>query len=85
LIFRVLQNSHLIHTTPRVASVTVSLKPVLTADRIHVNNLEKGFVEYLADQAIDAMIYNVKYTIYSPLMPFSILMICLKTPCSKLL
>ena len=26
-IFRVLQNPHLIHTTPRVASVTVALKP----------------------------------------------------------
>jgi hypothetical protein len=25
-IFRVLQNPHLIHTTPRVASVTVTLK-----------------------------------------------------------
>ena len=39
-IFRVLQNPHLIHTTPRVASVTVTLKPGLTADRIYVNNLE---------------------------------------------
>jgi hypothetical protein len=26
-IFRVLQNPHLIHTTPRVASVTETLKP----------------------------------------------------------
>ena len=26
-IFRVLQNPHLIHTTPRVASVTVTLNP----------------------------------------------------------
>jgi hypothetical protein len=26
-IFRVLQNPHLIHTTPRVAGVTVTLKP----------------------------------------------------------
>ena len=52
VLFRVLQNPHLIHTTSRVASVTVALKPVLTADRIHVNNLERGFVEHLVDPAI---------------------------------
>jgi hypothetical protein len=27
-------------------------RPVLTVDRIHVNNVERGFVEYLADPAI---------------------------------
>jgi hypothetical protein len=45
---RVPQIPHQIHTTPRVASVTVTL----TADRIHVNNLERGFVEHLAYPAI---------------------------------
>jgi hypothetical protein len=40
------------HTTSRVASVTVALKPVLTPDSIHVNNWERGFVKHLADPAI---------------------------------
>ena len=54
-IFRILQNPHLIHITPWVSSVTVTLKPgfeVLTVDRIEVNNWERGFVKDLTDPAI---------------------------------
>ena len=43
---------HLIHTTPRVASVTITLKPGFDVDITHGNNLERGFVEHLADPAI---------------------------------
>jgi hypothetical protein len=46
------ESPYLIHTTSRVASVAVALTPVLTADRIHVHDLERGFGEHLADLAI---------------------------------
>ena len=38
-------NPHLIQSTPRVASVTVALKPI----ECMCNNLERGFVDHLTD------------------------------------
>ena len=48
----IFQNPHLIPTTPLVASIALTLKPVLTVDRIDVNNLESCFVEHLARPAV---------------------------------
>jgi len=42
LIYRILQNPHLIHIIRLVACVRVTLKPGF--DRIDVNNLIRGFV-----------------------------------------
>jgi hypothetical protein len=52
LFIRIFQNPHPIHTTNGVANVIVTLKRVLTTDRIDFNNLERGFLEHYADPAI---------------------------------
>ena len=47
-----LKNRHLIHITLGIASIKVTQSPVLSADRIDLNNLEKCFMAHLADTVI---------------------------------
>ena len=51
MIFGTLKNPHLITAISKMVGFTVTLEPI-SADKITVSYLERGFVEHLADPTI---------------------------------